>query len=139
MADASIYGITIADFYDGTVVDLLTALLATTPTYIKTRLDPEIEDLAETLGIYTVTDITLTSGKLHYGIRSWAVAWLSKSLFLDYTGQADDMAQDKYLVKYEQYRREESALRNNVTKEMFLATVADDSDRSAFSGIILRG
>ena len=141
MADTSIYGITVSDFYDGTVKDLLSILIATTASYIKDRLDPEIRDLAQTLGIYDSTLIVLdsTTNKLHYGINKWAVAWLSKTIFLDYTGQADDMAQDKYLVKYEQYRREEAALRNNVTKEMFLDTVADDDDRSAFSGIIIRG
>ena len=139
---ASIYNITASDLYDGTAKGVLAHLLVGQPTYIEDRLDPEIKDLAQKVGLYTSAQITLNSdNKLHYGIVRWAIAWLTKTIFLDYIGQnnVETSNADKYLIKYDIYKREESEYRKGVTKEMFLNIVVRNTDRSPIMNIITRG
>ena len=138
---ASAYNISASDLYDGTAKALLAKLLAGQSTYIEDRLDMEIKDLAQCVGLYSTQQITLNSdGKLHYGIVRWAIAWLTKTIFLDYIGQnnVEVYNTDKYAYKYEIYRREETEYRKKVTKEMFLNIVVRNTDRSPISNIITR-
>jgi len=141
-ANDSIYGVTAADLYDGTAKGLLALLATVTPAYIKNRVDPEIEDLAQKVGLYSSAQITLVpaTSKLHYGIHRWAIAWLTMTLFLDYMGQNNvEMTNaDKYLIKYEIYRVREAQLRKEVTKEMFLNIVVRNTDRALVSVTITR-
>jgi hypothetical protein len=140
---ASIYGITAADIYDGTIKGVLAHLLIGQPTYIEDRVDLEIKDLAQRVGLYSTDQITPipATGKLHYGIHRWAVSWLIKTILLDYIGQnnIENAGNDKYAYKYELYRREETELRKGVTKEMFLNIVVRNTDRSPIANIITRG
>jgi len=142
-ANDSIYGFTITDVYDGTVKGLLIRLLVAQPAYLKTRLDPEIQDLAQKVGLYSTDQITLVpaTSKLHYGIMRWAEKWMCKTICMDYMGQNNvEMANaDKYLIKYEVYRREEAQYRKEVTKEMFLNTVIRNTDRALVNVTITRG
>jgi len=139
----SIYGFTISDIHDGSVKALLLRLISVTPSYIKDRLDPEIQDLAQKVGLYSTEQITLVpaTSKLHYGIMRWAERWLCKQICLDWMGQNNvEMANtDKYLIKFEVYRREEAQQRKEVTKEMFLNIVVRNTDRSLVSVTITRG
>lgn len=141
-ANDSIYGFVAADLYDGSIKALLAKLISGQATYIKDRLDPEVQDLAQKIGLYSTDQITLVpaTGKLHYGIMRWAEKWLCKTICCDYMGQNNvEMANtDKYLIKYEVYRREEAQYRKEVTKEMFLNIVVRNTDRAPISVQIVR-
>jgi hypothetical protein len=141
-ANDSVYGFTIADVHDGSVKALLLRLLVAQPSYIKDRLDPEIKDLSQKVGLYSTDQITIVpaTGQLHYGIMRWAERWLCKQVCLDWMGQNNiELANtDKYLIKYEVYRREEAQMRKEVTKEMFLNIVVRNTDRAIVSVTITR-
>lgn len=116
---------------------LAAALLVVNPTALD-RVDAEINDLSQKVGLYSYTNIIVP---LHYGIKRWAATWLSMTLFLEAMGvnNVEMGANDKYAYKYEYYRKLEGELRKNVTKEMFINAVIVNTDRAPTQSRIVRG
>jgi hypothetical protein len=102
------------------------------------RIDAEIEDLAQRVGLYSVAQIVTP---LHYGIIRWAQAWLTMTICLENIGQnnVEVAGDEKYAFKYDMYRKQEATLREKVTKEMFLAIVIRNTDRAPTFNIMVRG
>lgn len=99
--------------------------------------DEEINDLAESLGIRTLTDIK--TDPLHYKIKRYGVSFILMRLCQDKMG-TNDVAIDteKYLIQYGVYKKELAALKGEISQEMFTGQVNGMNDRSVFSGLIYR-
>ena len=102
-----------------------------------TETDNEVNDLAEKLGITDADDIATP---LHHKLKRFAVTFFCMRVCQDKAGVNNvDMMGDKYAAKYDIYRKENAALRTEVTYEMFVGDVEDAGDRSSTgTAIILR-
>ena len=109
-----------------------------------TEVDSEINDLAEQLGIESTTEIDTDykeSGRIHYKLIRFGVAFLCYRLFFDRGGVNSvetDPAVEKYYVKANMYMNLQSKLRSMITEEMFRDTVTSTSSRAAYSSIMVR-
>ena len=100
--------------------------------------DNEIIDLAESLG---VSENAIETNPLHNKIKRYAIAFCLMRLCQDKTGSnnIELPEMEKYVVKYEIYRKEVEKLRQQINYEMFTGTVLTIRDRAVVSGTIYRG
>jgi hypothetical protein len=102
------------------------------------RADEEINDLAQSLGIYDTDDIE--TNPLHYKIRCYGEAFIIKNVCKNLMGKNDVQISDMetYAVKYNIYMKELAALKSEISQEMFTGVVNQIADRAVFSGWIFR-
>jgi len=98
----------------------------------------EIEDLAEEKGVRTSTDI---ASPLHYKMKRYAICFVIMRLCQDKCGtnNVDIPELEKYVIKYNMYRKELAQLKDLITFEMITNSINSLRDRSIQTGIIFRG
>jgi len=99
--------------------------------------DAEIEDLAQSLGVYNTEDIAIP---LHNKVLRFGIVFLLMRLCQDKmsTNDVSIDALEKYTLQYGMYKKELSGLRAEISKEMVLNEVGRMVDRSVYSGLIYR-
>ena len=102
-----------------------------------TETDNEVNDLAEQLGVSTDS----ISTPLHYKIKRYAIVFCVMRLCQDKMGKNNpDLPEiEKYKIKYDQYAKELTQLRQEITYEMYTGEVDEIRDRAAVSGTLYRG
>jgi hypothetical protein len=101
--------------------------------------DDEMVDMAERLGVRTVTDIQ--NAPLHYRIKRYLIEFLLTRLCEDKAGtnNPDTVEFDKYFALAEYHRRRGNELKNGITAEMVTGEVNEIGDRVLSTGMLFRG
>jgi hypothetical protein len=101
--------------------------------------DSAIIDLAEELGIRTVTDIE--TNPLHFQVKNYGINYILMRVCEDRMGacQTDTIQFDKYYQLSEFYRKRVADLRSRISAEMITGNVSQIRDRSIMSGMLFRG
>ncbi len=102
-----------------------------------TRADSEIINLARRFGLVESQIIE----PIDYVIKQWAVSWVLMQLCLDKIGASNsaDIANDKYVLKYDIYQKRTWDYYKRITKEMFTNVVYNQSDMVSMTAQIYRG
>lgn len=99
----------------------------------------EVIDMAERLGVRDTSNIE--TNPLHYKIKRYAIVFTLMRLCQDKAGtnnvEFSDM--EKYIIKYNMYKKELAELRAELSYEMFTGNVDEIRDRAAVSGTLYRG
>ena len=101
--------------------------------------DDEMVDMAERLGVRTVTDID--NNPLHFRIKRYLTEYIITRLCEDKAGtnNPDTVEFDKYFALAEYHRRRMNELKNGITAEMVLGEVNEIGDRVISTGMLFRG
>jgi len=91
--------------------------------------DQAVEDLAERVGVRTVSDIK--TNPVHYKIRRYATVYSLMRLCQDRIGAINpDMPEsNKYLIQYGMYKKELDSLVQQIGARMFTGDISSISDR----------
>lgn len=97
----------------------------------------EIEDLAETLGVYNSSEI---KRPVHNKVLRYGVVYILMRLCQDKIGTNDVQvdALEKYTIQYGMYKKELAQIKAEISKEMITGTVDNMGSRSVYSGVIFR-
>jgi hypothetical protein len=98
----------------------------------------EIEDLSEEKGVRDSDDI---ASPLHYKMKRYAICFVIMRLCQDKMGtnNLDIPELEKYVIKYNMYRKELAQLKDLITFEMITGNINALRDRAVQTGIIFRG
>ena len=91
------------------------------------EVDAEVNDLADKLGV----DSTLIVSPIHYKIKRYAICYALMRLCQDKLGSnsVEVADQERYVVKYDIYKKELQELRGDITYEMFTGEILERKDR----------
>lgn len=101
-----------------------------------------VEDLAEQKGVRDTDDIGDGAGTIHARLKRYAIAWTCMRVAQDHMGTNNTNVPEfeKYVIKYNVYRKEVAAIAKEMTYEMVINDVDQTSDRAGVSsGLIFRG
>jgi len=101
-----------------------------------------IEDLAEVKGIRSTSDIGDGAGAVHNRVKRYGVAYCCMRIAQDHmaVNNVDVPELEKYVIKYNIYRKEVAQLKTEISREMILDDVDEMRDRATMrSGVIFRG
>jgi hypothetical protein len=104
-----------------------------------TESDSELDDLAEELGVRDATDIE--DSPLHYKAKRFLIAFVCMRVAQDNMGvnNVEVPEVEKYVIKYNVYRKEYSKLKGEITAPMLTGDVDEMRDRAGVgTGILFR-
>ena len=108
------------------------------------EVDDEINDIAEQLGVGSSnidTDYNDT-GRIHYKIRRYGIHYLSYRLLFDKAGvnnvEISPIDVEKYYVKAAEHKKQADMIKGELTDAMFTDDVSNQSDRAAYSAVMVR-
>jgi hypothetical protein len=89
--------------------------------------DEEVNDLAEKLGVYDTTEISIP---LHHKLKRYAIVFVLMRVAQDRIGtNSPDVSIEKYAALYEMYTAEYKDLAQQITYEMMTDNVCSMVDR----------
>jgi hypothetical protein len=101
-----------------------------------------VEDLAEQKGVRDTGDIGDGAGVVHNRLKRYAIAWCCMRVAQDHMGSNNVNVPEfeKYVIKYQVYKKEVATLAMEITHEMVLNDVDETGDRASVqTGTIFRG
>ena len=121
--------------------DMLAAQFSSSYSTYHTAVDNHIEELAEGEQVETDDIAVDDDGYLENKfLRRYASYWARMELFLDKMGMNDNSLPDeeKYMVKYEAYRKKVDQMQSRITAEMLTNEIESRMSTSS-SGNLYRG